>query len=323
MFCRCKVGKNFFDVQIFFEKIFLIFAHQIINTNIINTMKRTLIIIMMLLASSLTMAQLSPGADGIRQKLAEYARTQNMKVNFEGDALTIQKDTNDYAVLFSGSNPVFVEIRLYDLDISDCIPECIKRAANDVNYSRSSVKAFITPNNQTLRFSVETFVNDAQTVINTFLKHLDILRDAWKGCRKRYDEFVDNLPYANRRMPFEVYSADIANVDQDDRLITDLDADIKSSDSQYINTSLSLVVYEDGDYPIGIKFITPDGKTSKAEQDGSPYTFINTLHITQQQSSYLTGGWGSANPGTWPAGQYRIEFYYKDKLFYIKNFEIK
>ena len=286
-------------------------------------MKRTLLIMLLLLVSSMTMAQLSPGAEGIRQKLAEYARTQNMKANFEGDALTIQNDTNYYAVLFSGSNPVFVEIRLSDLDISNCNPDCIKKAINDVNYTRSSVKAFITPDNQTLRFTVETFVNDAQTVINTFTKHLNLLRDAWKGCHQRYDEFVDNQPFANLRIPFEVYSADVANVDKDDILLTDLGTDIKSSDTQYINTSLAMIVYEDGDYSIGVKFITPDGNTSKVEQDGSPYTFITTLSMTQRQSSYLTGGWGSPNPGTWGPGNYRIEFYYKDKQFYVKKFEIK
>ncbi|MBQ5551067.1 MAG: hypothetical protein IIT32_08395, partial [Bacteroidales bacterium] len=83
-------------------------------------MKRTLIIIMMLLASSLTMAQLSPGAEGIRQKLTEYARSEGMSANYEGDALTIQRDTLNFAVIFGGTSPVYVEIRLSDLDISSC-----------------------------------------------------------------------------------------------------------------------------------------------------------------------------------------------------------
>ena len=54
-----------------------------IKTQIIisNTMKKLTIILALLLVSSLTMAQLSPSAEGIRQKLAEYAKNQNMKVN--------------------------------------------------------------------------------------------------------------------------------------------------------------------------------------------------------------------------------------------------
>ena len=71
-----------------------------------------------MLASTLTMAQLSPGAEGIRQKVAEYARSKGMKTNYEGDALTIHRDTLDYAVILSGASPVYVEIRLFDLDIS-------------------------------------------------------------------------------------------------------------------------------------------------------------------------------------------------------------
>ena len=286
-------------------------------------MKKLTIILALLLVSSLTMAQLSPSADGIRQKLAEYAKNQNMKVNYEGDALLIQRDTLDYALVFGGTSPVYVEIRLSDLNITNCVPDCIQKAANDVNYNRSAVKASITPDGTTLRLTVETFVNDAQSVINTFNKHLDLLRDAWKGCHKRYDEFVDNQPFASLRIPFEVYGADAVNVDKDDKLITELDADIKSTDTQYINTSLTMIVYDDGDYPISVKFITPDGNVSKAANDGSPYTFSTTLHLTQKQSSYLIGGWGSPNPGTWGAGKYRIELYYKDKPVYVKKFEIQ
>ncbi len=285
-------------------------------------MKRTLLIMLLLLVSSMTMAQLSPGAEGIRQKLAEYARSEGMITNYEGDALTIRRDTLDYAVIFGGVNPVYIEIRLFDLDISAKNPECIAKTANYINLNRSAVKASLVPYNQSLRLSVETFVNDAQSVINPLKHNMDLLRDAWLISRKKYNEFVDNQQFANLRIPFEVYSAEIANQDKDDNLITEYGADIKSEESQYITTSLAIAVYEEGDYTIGVKFIMPDGSVSKVD-DGSPYTFTNTLSMRQQQSSYFTGGWGSPNPGTWNPGNYRIEFYYKDKPFYIKRFEIK
>lgn len=286
-------------------------------------MKKFIFIIALLLASSLTMAQLSPGADGIRQKLAEYAKSEGMITNYEGDALTIRRDTLDYAVIFGGVNPVYVEIRLYDLDISNKNPEGIAKTANYINLHRSAVKASIVPTNPSLRLSVESFVNDAQSVINTLKKNMDVLKDAWLISRKKYDEFVDNQQFANLRIPFEVYYADIANVDKDNIVLTEVGDDIKSADTQYINTSLTMIVYEEGEYPIGVKFITPDGNVSKAENDGSPYTFVTMLNMTHQQTSYLTGGWGSTNPGTWGPGNYRIEYYYKDKPFYIMNFEIK
>lgn len=278
---------------------------------------------MMLLASSLTMAQLSPGAEGIRQKLTEYARSEGMSANYEGDALTIQRDTLNFAVIFGGTSPVYVEIRLSDLDISSCNHTYISKAANYINLNRSAVKASITPNGKTLRLSIESFVNDAQSVINTLKHHTDLLSEAWVMASKKYDEFMDNQQFANLRIPFEVYGADAVNVDQNNKLITAMDDDIKAAETQYINTSLSIIVYDEGDYPIGVKFITPDGNLSQVEGDPSPYTFTTTLQMTYQQTDYLTGGWGSPNPGTWPAGNYRIEFYYKDKPFYIKNFEIK
>ena len=285
-------------------------------------MKRTLIIIMLMLASTLTMAQLSPGAEGIRQKVAEYARSKGMTTNYEGDALTIHRDTLDYAVILSGASPVYVEIRLFDLDISTCVPACISKAANYINSYRSAIKASIAPIGKTLRFTVETFVNDAQSVVNTLERHLSNLADAWKLCHQKYDEFVYNQDFTNLRIPFEVYSANVVNVDKDDQLLTEYGFDIKSADTQYINTLLTMIVYEEGDYQIDVQFIMPDGSVSKAADDGSDYTFSTILHMTSDQPSYITGGWGSTNPGTWGPGNYQIVFYYKIKPFYAKQFKI-
>jgi Ni,Fe-hydrogenase I large subunit len=278
---------------------------------------------MMLLASSMAMAQLSPGAEGIRQKLAEYARQQGMKTNYEGDALTIQRDTIEYVVLFGGSNPVYVEIRLTDFGISNCIPACINKAANYININKGVTKVSISPDGQNIRFSAESFVNDAQSVIAMLKRHLDNLIGSYYACCEKYDEFVVNQQFANLRIPFEVYSAQVANVDKDNNILTELGTDIKSADTQYINTSISIILYDEGDYDIGVKFIPPDGNTSKAGDDGSPYSFTTTLQMTHQQTDYLIGGWGSTTPGTWGPGNYRIELYYKDKPFYIKPFVIK
>lgn len=278
---------------------------------------------LLLLASSMTMAQLSPSAEGIRKKLAEYAKSEGMTPNYEGDALTIRRDTLNYAVLFGNNIPVYVEIRLFDLDISNNNLDYIAKTANYINLNRSAVKASLVPYNQSLRLSVESFVNDAQSVINSLKHNMDLLRDSWLISREKYDEFIENNQFSQLRIPFEVYSATVANVDKENNVLTNLDSDIKASDTQYINTSLAIIVYEDGDYTIGVKFITPDGNVSKAGDDNSPYTFTTTLSMTQQQTSYLAGGWGSENSGTWGPGDYRIEFYYKDKPFYIKRFEIK
>ena len=285
-------------------------------------MKKILIATMLMLASTLSMAQLSPSAEGIRQKVAEYARSQGMKVNFANDALTLQRDTLDYLIGFGGTNPVYVELRLADLNISACNPACIAKAANHINLNRSAIKAAITPDLQILRLTSESFVNDAQSVTNTLNKLLTYLANAWKYCHQKYDEFVDNQNFSNLHIPFEVYTADVVNVDQNDNLLTEPNTDIKSADTQYISTQLSMIVHEEGDYEIGVQFITPDGKVSKAEDDGTLYSYTTTLHLTQQQSIYIPDGWGSTNSGTWGPGNYQFVFFYKDKPIYVKKFTI-
>jgi len=285
-------------------------------------MKRTLIIIMLMLASTLSMAQLSPSAEGIRQKLAEYARSKGMKTNYEGDALTIQRDSLNYAVDFSAVSPVIVVIRLFDIDITSCDPACIRKTANYINLFFSTIKASITPDGKCIRLSTSSLVNDAQSVTATLDQNLSTLAMAWQYCSQKYDEFVYNKDFANLRIPFEVYSVNIVNVDKDDQLVTEYGEDIKSADTQYINSELSIIAYEEGDYQIDVKFVLPDGTFSKAADDGLDYTFSNIIHMTQGQATYIGGGWGSPNPGTWAPGNYELIFYYKDKPFYAKPFTI-
>ncbi len=285
--------------------------------------KILLMIVAMLLTSSLAMAQLSPGAEGIRQQVAEYARNNGIKVEYQGDALILNSDTLGYAMLFGGINPVYVELRLGDLDISACNYESISKAVNYINNTRSAVKASILPNRTFMRLSVETFVNDAQSVINVLKKNMSLLASAWKICRQKYDEFTLNRDFNYQDLPFVIYSVNIANTDKNDQIITEVYEDIPSKETQYIHTALSIIPRVEGTYEIGIKFITPDGKVSTADPTfQSPYTFTSTLQINNQQLDYATGGWGSENPGTWPAGNYQIEIYYKDRLIYVKQFTI-
>lgn len=277
----------------------------------------------LLLTSSLSMAQLSPSAEGIRQKVADYAKENGITVSYDGDALMLQKDTMSFAMFFSGTSPVFVEMRTYDLNISECNVEYVSKAVNFINFQRCAIKAYVLPDHSAVRLSIESYVNDAQSVTSMLFTNMNAITTGWKICRSKYDEFMLNRDIVNQRLPFEIYSAEVINVDQADNVITEIYTDIESSDTQYITSQLIMNVFTDGEYEIGVKFITPDGKISTAETNPTtPYTFTAKLPLTSQQNFYLTGGWGSPNSGTWGPGNYMIEYYYKDKIFYAKKFTI-
>ena len=77
---------------------------------------------------------------------------------------------------------------------------------------------------------------------------------------------------------------------------------------------------------IKVKFITPYGlSTGKYDGKSSPegYSYAQSLTQSPYSIESLTwNGWGGADKGHWPAGDYRIEYWYKGKCIGTKDFSI-
>ena len=52
-------------------------------------------------------------------------------------------------------------------------------------------------------------------------------------------------------------------------------------------------------------------------------TYTITFNTTSDNMTVYGSGWGNDDPGHWPAGQYKWEYYYDDWLIYTKYFTIK
>ena len=277
----------------------------------------------MMIQASLSMAQKAENPQTIRQKVADYAKKKGFVTEFVGDyALTMTTDDSQYALIVNGENPSYVEIRFADLDITSRNYDLILKTANHINQGVSVAKASILPNRTTLRISTEMFTYDAQSVIQHFDHYTNLIEKALKESRERYEEFATNLQFTGLKMPFEVYCADIANTDANAQRLSDINSEIKSAETQYIHIGVSLIVHEEGEYQIDLKFNLPDG-TYSANPESPEYTFSNKINLTKETTYFDLGGWGSETPGTWAPGKYRYELYYKGKLFYVRDFEIK
>lgn len=306
-------------------------------------MKKIILFFALLTISSLSIAQLSPRTDvlrklheklsfstsnlshkalEIRNQLAQYAQSQGMSISYSGDLLIIERDSVFYTVYFYNENPINVEIHYAETNIVGCLPNVLMKAVNYVNFMQSAVKVTIVPDFKNLRISTEFIAKDAQYVTNTLTDNMDAIQQTWDMINDKYIEYYDNQSFEKLRLPCESYSALVANVDLNNTIITPLNTPIKSSDTQYLNTRLSLIVYQEGTHTLSVKFYTPDGNLSKAEDDDSPYTFSTTIQLSKDNNMYYTGGWGSTTPGTWGAGKYHLEYYLDDQLFYIKNVDI-
>lgn len=287
-------------------------------------MKKLIILLaVMMIHASLSVAQKVESAQTIRQKVADFAKKQGMVTELVGDqALTMTTNDAQYVLIVNGENPTYVELRFADLDITSRNYDLMLKAANHINQGTSVVKASILPNRTTMRISTEMFAYDAQSVTQHFEHYISLINQSLKECRERYDEFVANLQFSGLKMPFEVYCADIVNTDADVNRLSDINGEIKSAETQYIHLGLSINVNEEGEYPIDLKFILPDG-TYSISQENAEYTFSTTMKLTKGNNGiYDLGGWGSDKPGTWAPGKYRYEVYYQGKLVYVRNFEI-
>ena len=133
-------------------------------------MKKLIILLaVMMINASLSMAQVVESAKTIRNKVADYAKKQGMAIELVSEqALTMTTDDSEYVLIVNGENPTYVELRFADLDITARNYDLMLKTANHINQGSSVVKASITPNRTTLRLSTEMFAFDAQSVIQHF-----------------------------------------------------------------------------------------------------------------------------------------------------------
>ena len=284
-------------------------------------MKKILLILAVLMIhTSLTMAQKGSDAQTIRQKVAEYAKKQGMTTEMpEANVLTLQKDSANYVIIFSDDNPTYVEIRPYDFEIAQSNYLCVTKAINIVNNNFGVIKALTTPDRESLRLSAEMYVFDASGVTQHMERYFNLFSKAWYTLNYRYYEFFENKDITDTRLPFEVYCVDIANTNSDVTVIGETNGEIKASEAKYIHIGINLIGYEVGEYPISAKLVRPDG-TYAAEKVDNPYTFSTNITVTKGVKFYDLGGWGSSDAGYWIPGAYRYELYYKDRLFYVRTF---
>ena len=77
---------------------------------------------------------------------------------------------------------------------------------------------------------------------------------------------------------------------------------------------------------IYVKFIAPDGlRTGNINGKPSPkgYSYPQSLSLSPYSIGSLTSdGWGGKDKGHWPAGDYRIEYWYRGKCIGSKDFTI-
>lgn len=133
-----------------------------------------------------------------------------------------------------------------------------------------------------------------------------------------------NLAQA-RAKPVEWVSGRVRNTTADDRVINDWSNTFRRGSVRYLSWKLdlknNLYGLEDADYTLWVRFVLPDGSTSRNPRVSPPgFTYKEDLRANQRWDVLQPGsGWGSASGGSYGVGLHRIDFHLQRKGETVKR----
>lgn len=97
---------------------------------------------------------------------------------------------------------------------------------------------------------------------------------------------------------------------------------IYSSKSTYFRPRIKYIGIKEGSYNLGIKIYCNNSLSQgKSSPNGYSYFENTSIEIGENYSEQI-GGWGNKDVGNWPAGNYRIEIWYKEMKLSEKTFVV-
>ena len=121
--------------------------------------------------------------------------------------------------------------------------------------------------------------------------------------------------------PIDVFSLEVGFTDGDGKLLTAQDERLLSSKSMYISPIIRCELLRGGSFVFNVN-IFKERILSRAD-NSSGFTYsqeIETYGLGKRD--LILGGWGNDKRGTWPAGNYKCEVWYKGDKIAEKYFNI-
>lgn len=297
-------------------------ADQYLQFKIEKEMKRVFLVLFVCLSCVLSDCLAdnpTPAQLKFRSSLMTFLKEEGFApyIDKDDNSITFKKEGKFYWITIEDESPFFVTFYRggFSFEGEDGINKVYSiLAANDVNRDKKAVKLYC--NDKNLKICVESFTRSIEDFKYVFYGSLRSIDGA-------VDEFIEKYKgYDEKSSPLIISSVMIANSDKDNNLLTQYGSSIYSYSTQYIKPRLSIKAKTAGEYPIYVKFYTADAVLSTGTDSPSGYSYCNTVTLTEGSNLIALNGWGSSQSGKWKAGNYRMEFYYKDKLIYTKYYTI-
>lgn len=251
----------------------------------------------------------------------EIDQDGDIKFKKEGDIYYVKINTKD-------TSPLFVSFfRVYNYP-SEYSPEIVKMACTELNlYKGVKVLCF----EKVFYIQAEMYVYNAESFKYAFYKLAEQIASVENNLLDECSKVsfpVGNVkglpPSLMNKIPFIITGMEVANTDENNKIITDYGKVIYSFNTQYLSLKLKIApVKTSGSYKVNIRLYKDNTlQTSVSSPNGYTYASEVNIESSSNQISYLTG-WGQSRPGFWPSGNYRYEVWLNDLCLGSKSFIIK
>ncbi|NBH67901.1 hypothetical protein [Phocaeicola sartorii] len=275
-----------------------------------------------ILHSVVQAADLTPEQEKFRSNIIQFLKEEGFSPTIDEDdnSVNFKKEGTLHWIAISDSNPFYLEFHRVGLKCNDAGRKALLAAVNYGNRKVRCAKAML--GDSSISFAIEMYCHSAEEFRYVFYKCLKELNSMHKTVSDYYNEHPDGGETVSD--PFTVSSVSIANTDSESHIITSYGSKIYSGRTQYLKPKIYMNTTRTGTYDIYVKFYTPTGLSTSSNANspaGYSYKDAVTVSATGFQAHELSG-WGGNDPGHWKKGEYRFEFYYKNKMIAKKEFTV-
>lgn len=318
-------------------------------------MKKYRFILMLIFAVSVFSAQaqtLTQTQQKAQKSMLMFLKSKNITASIDSadQSVTFKKLGVLYWITFSGENPMIftinrkgyktsgensynkslavracnevnkkINIKCYcqDTKVVVCMPVIAKNVIEFQNVFDDSMKQFDDAD-KIFKESYAVFEKESKSKILS-------LTDSVVGKVGESSEIIvpQNNPSIQNKTSLTVSDISIRGVDSNNNVVTEFDRPIRKSGCKFIQVKLMLSSSKAGTYKIGMRIVTPDGKTLIPEK-GARYSTITPVEVAKanKTTEAVLYKFGQESDGLWSAGEYVIEFFEDESKIYSTTFNV-
>ena len=164
-------------------------------------------------------------------------------------------------------------------------------------------------------------VNDKLVHANDELIHAN---DELSSANSNFDKLKEELNQLSEEIPIIIRDIKFKS-QNNDKIYINYGSSLNRSGIFYLYPKLFYKGFRSGSIEIRVKIYNPSGSLSKVKGSLKDYTYKEKIYITEGEGQIELIGWGNKLGGSYSAGYYRIEIWYKERClgsdkFYVYNY---